>query len=151
MKTKRKGFTLIELLVVVAIIGILATVVLASLGKAREKAKIAAAKSTMKAFQTNMEIAYLDSETGYFQKGTREDCLQEVFNSDFRKEIYKNIRGLSNNIGVSCYAEPESYAVYFWIAGRFAFCADSSGFFGESRGIRTNSVDFGDIKVCLEK
>jgi len=44
---KNKGFTLIELLTVVAIIGILATVVLASLTQARDKAKKAKVQLTL--------------------------------------------------------------------------------------------------------
>ena len=42
------GFTLIELLVVISILGLLSTVVLNSLNSAREKAKIAKAKSEVK-------------------------------------------------------------------------------------------------------
>ncbi len=48
----RRGFTLIELLIVIAIIGILASIVLVSLSSGREKAKIAAFKSTVHSLQT---------------------------------------------------------------------------------------------------
>lgn len=63
-KTNQKGFTLIELLVVVAIIGILATVVLASLGSARNKAKDAAIGAGYSAIRAQAELIYVNTYVG---------------------------------------------------------------------------------------
>lgn len=60
--TKNKpGFTLIELLVVIAIIGILSSVVLASLSGARENARETAAQSDLQSIQTAIHMMLNDT------------------------------------------------------------------------------------------
>jgi len=63
-KNMKKGFTLIELLVVVAIIGVLASVVLASLNTARAKGADAAIKANLANIRAQAEMQY-DTYGGY--------------------------------------------------------------------------------------
>lgn len=75
---KNKGFTLIELLVVIAIIGILSSVVLASLNTARDKGNDAAIKSNLANIRAQAEIYY--DGTGNKSYGTESaDCTAGLF------------------------------------------------------------------------
>jgi type II secretion system protein G len=58
---KNRGFTLIELLVVIAIIGILSSVVLASLNTARTKARDTQRIASIKQVQNALEMYYSDN------------------------------------------------------------------------------------------
>ena len=58
---KRNGFTLIELLVAIAIIGTLASVVLASLNGARVKAREATRASQLAEVRKALELFYLSN------------------------------------------------------------------------------------------
>ncbi|MDP3661474.1 MAG: prepilin-type N-terminal cleavage/methylation domain-containing protein [bacterium] len=71
---KRRGFTLIELLVVIAIIGILSSVVVASLNGARKKARDARRVDDVKQLQLALEL-YFDSSVGNGKYPTNLDAL----------------------------------------------------------------------------
>ncbi len=64
LRRKERGFTLIELLVVIAIIGLLSSVVLASLSSARERARDARRSGDLKQLQIAFEL-YYDSNAQY--------------------------------------------------------------------------------------
>ena len=59
---KKKGFTLIELLIVIAIIGVLASIVLVSMGGARSKARDAVRQSDARQIGSAMELYYGDGD-----------------------------------------------------------------------------------------
>jgi len=64
MRFKSYGFTLIELLVVISVIGLLSSVLLASLSVARKKAQTAAAFQDLKEIQKALELYY--DKHGYY-------------------------------------------------------------------------------------
>ncbi len=91
-----RGFTLIELLVVIAIIGILSSVVLASLNTARHKGNDAAVKTNLDGVRTQAALYYdnngntygassvctLGSETGMFTDATIKNAMAQIKTAD---------------------------------------------------------------------
>jgi prepilin-type N-terminal cleavage/methylation domain-containing protein len=65
----KKGFTLVELLVVISIIGLLATIVMVSLGSARTKARDTRRKVDLEQIVLALEMYYSDYNT-YVVPGT---------------------------------------------------------------------------------
>ena len=82
-KNSSKGFTLIELLVVIAIIGILSSIVLASLNEARKNAKDASMKNSIMESAKIAEVFFYDtgdydlvcSESQFVAGGVIEDSI----------------------------------------------------------------------------
>jgi prepilin-type N-terminal cleavage/methylation domain-containing protein len=122
MNKYKKGFTLIELLVVVAIIGILASVVLASLSTARNKGKDAAIQSELSSLRAQAEIfANGGSYTGLFSGA----CTSTDPNtSNILAGILKNTSTCVSNVATGGGAWAASAQL---TASTNYFCVDSTG------------------------
>jgi type II secretion system protein G len=69
LSMNKRGFTLVELLVVIAIIGILAAMILSSLGSARGKARDASRKNDIEQIRSGLEQYAADND-GTYPAGT---------------------------------------------------------------------------------
>jgi prepilin-type N-terminal cleavage/methylation domain-containing protein len=128
---KQKGFTLIELLVVIAIIGILSSVVLASLNSARGKGSDAAAKSGLSSLQSEAAIYYDGTGAQTYAASNVSTCTTTTANLYYTdpqaKNIVANIQ--SNAASVSCFASTTGYTISVGLKGAVGtyWCVDSNG------------------------
>ena len=130
---KNKGFTLIELLVVIAIIGILSSVVLASLNTARGKGSNAAIKSNL---SNMMAQAANDYDTANTYGSVCTDSV--ILNAS------SSIAAQNGQAGMSCAGNTTVFSIMAKLntaeTGGSYWCVDANGYSGYANAASTTAV-----------
>ncbi len=124
-----RGFTLIELLVVIAIIGILSSVVMPALSKAREKGRVVSIKSSISSMKTEAGIGVDGS--GTFNDGL---CAGLVTGSlgNLDAAVAENgatLRSCAQDTDSG--TRPSAWGYAATLPDGSYYCADSAGYSGE--------------------
>jgi len=132
MIRQKDGFTLIELLVVIAIIGILSSIVLASLNTARGKGNDAKVKAQLAGLRASAEV-YNDTNSNYGTVASN-SCTDLV--PDFFEDVdsgmlqYTTQGNYPTDATLSCRTDGTAYAVSALLpgaGGTNSWCVDSAG------------------------
>ena len=146
MKSSQKGFTLIELLVVIAIIGILAAVVLASLGSARTKGNDAAVKDNMNSMRSQAEMISTANNNSYNTVCTDTafgTMLTNLKNTDSTYATSTNNTTLTAAgawATITCHATSTAWGVEAPLSSGF-WCVDSTGYAGTTSASTLGASD----------
>ena len=151
MRRKDSGFTLIELLVVISIIGLLASIVLASLTSARSKAKDASLKTEAMQLRNLMEQnandygRYTELEPQQWITASNVTCSTWGVSGTYAaqaQQICSNIATLQGGLGVNggyqlfvgnngvtnTAFDPQKYSIMVWLPGQNVhWCVGSDG------------------------
>lgn len=150
MKKHQSGFTLIELLVVIAIIGLLSSVIIASLNSARSKGSDASIKSNLSTVRTQAELYYDNNSQSYASMCTADATLASALTSaanDTSATVDTTLATAQTSTVVECHiaADGSAYAVSAPLkttSGHY-WCIDNTG-----KAEDTTSVLGASATVC---
>lgn len=131
-RVKSSGFTLIELLVVIAIIGILSSVVLASLSTARERGNDASVKSNLNTIRTQAELYYMTTGSNSYGSqtwvsGAATSCTGGMFSNSTVAKALATADSANGAGNVDCIAGSTYYVAAAALPSGGYWCVDHTG------------------------